>query len=396
MSAAVIASGVRTPIGKLLGALSPLSAVQLGSIVIAEALSRAEVKPDEVDQVYMGCVLQAGLGLNPARQAALAAGAPDDTPAVTVNKVCGSGLEAVVLAERLVRAGDAEIVVAGGMESMSNAPYLLDRARQGYRMGDGRLVDSMIRDGLWDFGSDGHMAMTVEVLAEEYGISRDEQDAFSERSQRKCREAVEAGRLREEIAPVEVPQRKGPPRVVEADEFPRPDTTLEVLGRLRPAFKTGGTITAGNASGVNDGAAAVVVMSEAAAKARGLTPMAVIRSHACQGLAPERMGVAPVGAARRALERAGLSLEDMDLIELNEAFAAQTLAVGRELKWDLERVNVNGGAIALGHPIGASGARILVTLLYEMRRRKAARGVAALCIGGGEALAMVVERPEGE
>ncbi len=388
---AVIVGACRTAIGSFGGALAAVPAAQLGGTALREAVSRAGVEPGSVRDVIMGQVLQAGQGQHPARQAGFAAGLPVGTTAWSVNKMCGSGLQAVCLAAQAVRAGDAEVVAAGGMESMSRAPYLLDQARSGYRIGHGSLVDSMIRDGLWDVYNDCHMAVAVETLAKRYGIGRREQDEFAARSQARCADAQRGGRFDEETVPVAIPQRKGDPVPFRKDEFPKPATTVDILAGLKPAFSADGTVTAGNASGISDGAAAVVVMSAARAKAHGRKPLARIRSYATAGVEPILMGIGPVGAAHSALERAGLSIADIGLFELNEAFAAQSLAVLRELNCDPERVNVNGGAIALGHPIGASGARILVTLLYEMRRRSVRYGLAALCIGGGEGIAMVVE-----
>jgi acetyl-CoA C-acetyltransferase len=389
---AVIVSAVRTPIGGFNGALAGVPAPRLGAIAIAEALRRADVEPRDVDEVLMGNALSAGLGQNPARQAAIGAGLPDGVPAVTVNKVCGSGLKAVSLAAQAVILGDAEVVVAGGMENMSAAPYLLERARTGYRMGDGTLVDSMIRDGLWCAFEGCHMGVTAENVASEHEIGRADQDAFAAESQRRAAAAIAGGAFADEIVGVPVPQRRGDALTVLQDEFPRPDTTAEGLARLRAAFAEGGTVTAGNASGINDGAAATVVMSRARARALGCRPMAAIRGYAAVGVAPRLMGMGPVGAIRRAAERAGVEVDDLDLVELNEAFAAQSLAVIRELGLDPERTNVHGGAIALGHPIGASGARVLTTLLHEMGRREARLGLASLCIGGGQGIAMVVER----
>ena len=386
----VIAGAARTPIGTFGGAFAEVPATQLGATAIAEALKRARVSPEQVDEVLMGNVLSAGLGMNPARQASLAAGIPDSVPATTVNKVCGSGLKTVALAAGAIMLGDAEIVVAGGMEGMSSAPYLLPKARYGYRMGHGEIVDSMIKDGLWCALADCHMGSTAENVALEREISRADQDEFAVASQRKAAAAWETGAFAEEVVPVEVKQRKGAV-LVERDEHIRPDTTAEVLGGLRPAFASDGSVTAGNASGINDGGAAVVVMSRKKAEELGVQPLASIRSYASAAVPPRIMGIGPVPATRLALDRAGLSLGDIDLIEANEAFAAQSLAVGRELGWDWERVNVNGGAIALGHPIGASGCRILVTLLHEMKRRQAQRGLATLCIGGGQGIAMIVE-----
>ncbi len=388
---AVIVSAVRTPIGAFGGALAEVPAPRLGAVVIREALRRAGVAPEQVDEVIMGNVLQAGLGMNPARQAAMAAGLPETVPATTINKVCGSGLKAVVLAAQAVLTGDAEVVVAGGQENMSAAPYLLPKARFGYRMGHDQLLDSMILDGLWCAFADCHMGVTAENISERWEISRAEQDAFAAESQRRAAEAVRSGRFNDEIVPVEVPSRKGPV-VVSMDEHPRPDTTVERLAALRPAFKKDGSVTAGNASGINDGAAAVVVMSRRKAASLGIEPLATIRSWAAAGVDPAIMGIGPVPATRKALARADLDVRQLDLVEANEAFAAQSIAVQRELGLDPERLNVNGGAIALGHPIGASGARILVTLLHEMRRRVAHLGLATLCIGGGQGIAMVVSR----
>jgi acetyl-CoA C-acetyltransferase len=389
---AVIVSAVRTPIGSFGGTLATTPATKLGSIVIGEALGRAQLAPEQVDEVIFGCVLQAGLGQNVARQAALGAGLNQATPAMTINKVCGSGLKAVMLAAQAVMLGDAEVVVAGGTENMSLAPYLLENARYGYRMNDGVLVDSMIRDGLWCAFGDTHMGITAENIAEKYGISREEQDEFAAWSQNKAEQALAEDRFAAEIVPVSVPQRRGDPIVFAKDEYPRSGVTPASLARLRPAFKRDGTVTAGNASGINDGAAAVVVMSEAKAQELGLPILATIKAYATAGVAPEVMGLGPVPATRKALQRAGLELADLDLIEANEAFAAQALAVSRELGFDREKVNVNGGAIALGHPIGASGTRILVTLLYEMQRRDDKLGLATLCIGGGQGAALIVER----
>lgn len=392
MKKAVIVSAVRTPIGSFGGTLATTPATKLGSIVIGEALDRAQLAPEQVDEVIFGCVLQAGLGQNVARQAALGAGLNQATPAMTINKVCGSGLKAVMLAAQAVMLGDAEVVVAGGTENMSLAPYLLENARYGYRMNDGVLVDSMIRDGLWCAFGDTHMGITAENIAEKYGISREEQDEFAAWSQNKAEQALAEDRFAAEIVPVSVPQRRGDPIVFAKDEYPRSGVTPASLARLRPAFKRDGTVTAGNASGINDGAAAVVVMSEAKAQELGLPILATIKAYATAGVAPEVMGLGPVPATRKALQRAGLELADLDLIEANEAFAAQALAVSRELGFDREKVNVNGGAIALGHPIGASGTRILVTLLYEMQRRDDKLGLATLCIGGGQGAALIVER----
>ncbi|HLB27108.1 MAG TPA: acetyl-CoA C-acetyltransferase [Dehalococcoidia bacterium] len=390
MNEVVIAGAARTPIGTFGGSFAEVPATRLGAVAIAEALKRAGVKAEQVDEVLMGNVLSAGLGMNPARQAALAAGIPDSTPATSVNKVCGSGLKTVALAAGAIMLGDAEIVVAGGMEGMSSAPYLLPKARYGYRMGHGEVTDHMIKDGLWCSLEDCHMGVTAENIAQEREISRADQDAFSAASQQKAGHAWETGVFAEEVVPVEIQQRKGTV-VVDRDEHPRPDTTAEVLGGLRPAFAGDGSVTAGNASGINDGGAAVVVMSRKKADELGVKPLAAIRGYASAGVAPRVMGLGPLPATRNVLAKTGVSLDEIDLIEANEAFAAQSLAVGRELGWDWERVNVNGGAIALGHPIGASGTRILVTLLYEMKRRQAKRGLATLCIGGGQGISMIVE-----
>lgn len=388
----VIVSACRTAVGTLGGALSTVPAQELGATVIREALQRAGVPAEDVDEVILGHVLQGGAGQHPARRAALLAGLPLGVSAYAINKVCGSGLFSVCLADQAIRAGTASVVVAGGMESMSLAPYMLQRARTGYRMGHGELIDGMIKDGLWDVSNDIHMGNTAENVAEKYGITREEQDAFSAASQAKAGAAMQQGLFDEEIVPVEIPRRKKDPLIFKQDEFPRPDTTAETLSGLRPAFKKDGTVTAGNASGINDGAGAVVAMSRADAEQRGLTPLASIRAWATAGVDPAIMGVGPVPATKKALERAGLALDDLDLMEFNEAFAAQSLGCKRELNWDDSKVNVNGGAIAIGHPIGASGTRILVTLLHEMKRRDVRYGLATLCIGGGEGVALIVER----
>jgi acetyl-CoA C-acetyltransferase len=389
---AVIVSAVRTAIGSFQGMLSGIPAPELGSIVMQEALKRSGLRDDQVDEVIMGNVLQAGLGQNPARQAWLKAGYSQAVPATTINKVCGSGLKAVMLAAQAVRVGDADIVVAGGMENMSRAPHLLEGARSGLRLGHAELVDSMLRDGLWCAACDIHMGTTAENVAARYELTRAEQDAFAAASQHKAEQAIASGRFLDEIVPVTIPQRKGEPLQFVQDEFPRAGTTPEVLGRLRPAFRSDGTVTAGNASGINDGAAALVVMSAEKAEAMGLKPLAKIRGYASTALDPSVMGLGPVEAARKALNHSGVSIEDIDLFEMNEAFAAQSLAVERELGVPAEKLNVNGGAIALGHPIGASGARILVTLLHELEKRNGKLGLAALCIGGGQGVAMLVER----
>lgn len=392
MKEVVIASGVRTAVGKFGGTLLNVPAVDLGAVVIKEALKRANVKPEDVSEVIMGNVLQAGLGQNPARQAEIKAGIPVEVPAMTVNMVCGSGLRAVTLAAQAVMLGDADIVVAGGMENMSRAPYILNDARFGYRMNNGQLVDEMVYDGLTDVFNQYHMGITAENLAEKYGISREEQDEFAYRSQKLASEAISSGRFEDEIVPVIVPQKKGDPIEFKVDEHVRPNTTMEALAKLKPSFKKDGTVTAGNASGINDAAAAVVVMSKEKAEELGIKPLATIKSFGYAGVDPSIMGIGPVYATRKALEKANLTIDDMDLIEANEAFAAQSLAVAKELKFNMNKVNVNGGAIAIGHPIGASGCRILVTLLYEMQKRNSHTGLATLCIGGGMGIAMVVER----
>ncbi len=389
---AVIISAVRTPVGKFLGALKSLKATELGAIAVREAVKCAGVSPEDVDEVIMGCVIQAGLGQNPARQAALHGGLPNTVSAVTVNKVCGSGLKAIMMAAQGVQLGDTEVVVAGGMESMSNAPYLMPKAREGYRLGNGTLVDSVVNDGLWCSFDDQHMGCTGEVVSERFRVSREEQDEYSLNSHRKASAAIRSGKFRDEIIPVEVKQRKGPPVVFDTDEPVREDTSLESLGKLKPAFKEGGTVTAGNAPGLNDGASAVVVTSAERAKSLGIEPMARIVGQATSGIEPKLVMMAPVEAIKKLLKKTGWSLSDVDLIELNEAFAVQAVAITRELDLDPEKLNVNGGAVALGHAIGQSGSRILTTMLYEMKRRDAHRGIAALCLGGGNAVAMAVER----
>ncbi|MDT3252243.1 acetyl-CoA C-acetyltransferase [Serratia sp. root2] len=388
----VIVAATRTPVGSFHGALAPLTAVDLGTLVVKALLERSGVRPQQVDEVILGQVLTAGCGQNPARQTALNAGLPHSVPALTVNKVCGSGLKAIQLAVQAIRCGDAEAVIAGGQESMSQAPYLMNGARAGLRLGHAQLVDSVIHDGLWDAFNDYHMGITAENLAEKYAISREEQDRFALASQQKAQAAQQAGRFVQEITPVSVPKPKGEPQRVEHDEQPRGDTRLEGLARLRPAFRKEGTVTAGNASSLNDGAAAVLLMNAEKAAELRLPVLARIAGYAASGVDPAFMGIGPVPAARRCLEKAGWRLDEVDLIEANEAFAAQALAVGKELGWDTERVNVNGGAIALGHPIGASGCRILVTLLHEMQRREVNKGLAMLCIGGGQGVALAVER----
>ena len=391
MNDVVIASAARTPVGTFGGSFTDVPATKLGSVAIAEALRRAGVKPEDVDEVIMGLVISDGVGQGAARQAAMAAGIPVSSPATTINKVCGSGLKAVALAAQAVALGDADIMVAGGMESMSCAPYLLSKARYGYRMGNDALIDAMILEGLWCAFEDHHMGVWAENIAIEFEVSRRDQDELAAASHQKAARAWERGIFAEEVVPVEVPQRRGPPILVEKDEHIRPDTTVEKLATLRPAFKPDGTVTAGNASGINDGAAAVVLMSRQRAEALGKKPLASIRAYASAGVEPRITGMGPVPAVRKALAKSGLELKDIDLIEANEAFASQAVAVGRELGFDWERTNVNGGALALGHPIGASGARILTTLLYEMKRREAQRGLATLCIGGGMGIAMIVE-----
>lgn len=387
----VLAGACRTAIGTMGGTLSTTSSQELGAAVIRDALGRTGIKPEQVDFVYMGCVLQAGLGQNVARQASLKAGIPVETPAVTINVVCGSGLNSVNLAAQMIQCGDADIVVAGGTENMSLAPYLLKNARYGYRMNNGQLVDSMVNDALWDAFHDYHMGITAENVAERWGLTREELDRFAVHSQQKACGAIKTGRFKNEIVPVEIKKKKGT-IVFDVDEGPRPGTTVEGIARLRPAFKPDGVVTAANASSINDGAAAVVVMSEEKAKELGVKPMAAWVAGALAGVAPEIMGVGPVAATKKVMEKTGLSVDAFDLIEANEAFAAQSLAVARDLSFDMTKVNVNGGAIALGHPVGASGCRILVTLLHEMEKRGAKRGLATLCIGGGMGCATVVER----
>lgn len=392
MKQAVIVSAVRTPVGSFGKSLKDVPAVQLGVIALKEALRRIDLQPDQVDEVILGNVLQAGLGQNPARQVSINAGLPKEVPAFTINKVCASGLKSVFLAAQAVMTGDAEIVVSGGIENMSAAPFALNGARWGQRMGDGKLVDLMILDGLWDAFNGYHMGNTAENVSERFNVTREEQDEFALASQQKAEAAIKAGRFKDEIIPVPIPQRKGDPILFDTDEHPRLGTTLEALKKLPPAFKQGGAVTAGNASGINDGAAIIMVMSADKAASLGLKPMASIRSYASSGVDPAIMGMGPVRASQKALARAGWKAQDLDVIEANEAFAAQAIAVNREMGWDLSRVNHNGGAIALGHPIGASGARILTTLLYEMQKRDAKKGLATLCIGGGQGSAIVLER----
>jgi acetyl-CoA C-acetyltransferase len=390
----VIISGCRTAVGKFQGALADLSAPQLGAVVVREAVKRAGLSSDQIDECIMGNVLPAGLGQNPARQAAIFGGLSPATGAMTINKVCGSGLKAVALAAQAVQTENSSIVVAGGMESMTNAPYLLPQARKGYRLGNGKVIDSMVHDGLWDIYNDYHMGITGENVAEKYGITREEQDEFAVHSHRKAVAAMKECRFKSQIVPVEIPAKKkgDAPVLFEKDESPREDTTIEVLRSLKPAFKKDGTVTAGNAPGVNDGAAAVVVTSARRAKELGVQPMVRIVAQATSGVEPKWVMMAPVDAVKTIWEKTGWKNEDVDLYELNEAFSVQALGVMRELGLDLNKVNVNGGAVAIGHPIGASGARVLVTLIYEMTRRNAKRGIAALCLGGGNAVAMAVER----
>ncbi|MCM3125094.1 MULTISPECIES: acetyl-CoA C-acetyltransferase [unclassified Mesobacillus] len=387
----VIASAVRTATGAFGGAFSKVSAVDLGAAAIKAALEKANISADSVDEVIMGNVLQAGLGQNPARQAAMRAGLPETCPSMTINKLCGSGLKAVHLAYQAIAAGEADIVVAGGMENMSQAPFVLKGAREGFKMGDQKLVDTLLGDGLVCAFNDYHMGITAENLAEKYEISRNEQDAFAVKSQNRAEAAITSGRFKDEIVPVEVKQRKGDPIIVNQDEHPKFGSTLEKIGKLRPAFKKDGTVTAANASGINDGAAAVVVMSGKKAKELGVTPLVTIKANASAGVDPSIMGIGPVSAVKKALKKAEMELTDIDLVEANEAFAAQALSVMKELGMSEENVNVNGGAIALGHPIGASGARILVTLIHELKKREQKYGLATLCIGGGMGVATIIE-----
>lgn len=392
MKEVVIVSAVRTALGSFGGGLKDVPAVELGALVIKEAVKRAGIKPEDVQEVIMGNVLQAGLGQNPARQAVIKSGLPQEVSAFTINKVCGSGLRAVSLAAQMIKAGDADVVIAGGMENMSRAPYVLNDARWGQRMGNGQMVDEMINDGLWDAFNQYHMGVTAENIAEKWGLTREEQDQFALSSQLKAEAAIKEGKFKDEIVPVVIPQRKGEPKVFDTDEFPKFGSTIEKLGKLKPAFKKDGTVTAGNASGINDGAAAFVVMSAEKAQELGLTPLAKISSYGSAGLDPAIMGYGPFHATKVALEKANIAVQDLDLIEANEAFAAQSIAVAKDLGFDMEKVNVNGGAIALGHPIGASGARILVSLIHEMQKRDAKKGLATLCIGGGMGTAVIVER----
>ncbi len=392
MNHVVIVSATRTAVGKFGGSLKDFSPGQLGSVVLKDALKRVNVEPGEVEEVVMGNVLSAGHGQNVARQAAIGAGIPEEVPSFCVNKVCGSGLKSVVLGAQAIMLGDADVVLAGGVESMSMAPYALKKNRWGAKMGNDETVDLMIHDGLWDIFNNYHMGVTAENVAEKYKVTREQQDEFSAISQNKAEAAIKAGRFKEEIVQIAVPQPKGEPVLFDTDEFPRFGTTKDTLAKLKPAFKKDGTVTAGNASGINDGAASVLMMSEEKAIDLGLTPLATIRSYGLCGVPPELMGLGPICATRKAIEHAGIAASELDLIELNEAFASQSIAVTRELGLNPDRVNVNGGAIALGHPIGASGTRILVTLLHELRRRKGTYGLATLCIGGGQGIAMVVRR----
>ncbi|MBV7549721.1 acetyl-CoA C-acetyltransferase [Pseudomonas sp. PDM26] len=392
MQEVVIVAATRTAIGSFQGSLANVSAVDLGAAVIRQLLAQTGLDPAQVDEVIMGQVLTAGAGQNPARQAAIKAGLPFAVPAMTLNKVCGSGLKALHLGAQAIRCGDAEVIIAGGQENMSLANYVMPGARTGLRMGNGQIVDTMISDGLWDAFNDFHMGITAENLAEKYSLTREQQDAFAAASQQKAVAAIEAGRFVDEITPILIPQRKGDPLSFATDEQPRAGTTAESLGKLKPAFKKDGSVTAGNASSLNDGAAAVILMSAEKAKALGLPVLAKIAAYANAGVDPAIMGIGPVSATRRCLDKAGWSIDQLDLIEANEAFAAQSLAVAKDLEWDLNKVNVNGGAIAMGHPIGASGCRVLVTLLHEMLKRDAKKGLATLCIGGGQGVALALER----
>ena len=388
----VIVAAARTAVGSFNGSLAGISAADLGGIVIRDLLKKTNLAPEAIDEVILGQVLTASTGQNPARQAVIKAGLPQTTPALTINKVCGSGLKAVHLAAQAIKCGDADVIIAGGQENMSQAPHALPNSRNGQRMGDWQMTDTMIKDGLWCAFNDYHMGITAENVADRYEISRDEQDTFALRSQNLAEEAQAAGRFQEEIVPVEIPQRKGDPIVFQEDEFIRKGATIEGIQKVRPAFKKDGSVTAANASGINDGAAAVVVMSASKAKELGLTPLATVKAYASAGVDPAIMGTGPIPSTRKCLEKAGWTVGDLDLIEANEAFAAQALGVAKELQWDDSKVNVNGGAIAIGHPIGASGCRVLVTLLHEMKRRDAKKGLATLCIGGGLGVALAVER----
>lgn len=392
MREVVIASAARTPIGSYGGALKDVSAVELGRIAVVEAMNRAGIKPEMVEELIFGTVLQGGLGQNVARQVSIAANIPIEVPSMTLNKVCGSGLRAVSLAAQIIKAGDADIIVAGGCENMSMAPYVAPSVRWGARMGDTKLIDMMVYDGLTDVFNKYHMGITAENIVEQWGLTREELDDFSAKSQQKAEAAIKAGKFKDEIVPVSIPQRKGDPVVFDTDEFPKYGCTAEGLGKLRPAFKKDGVVTAANSSGINDGGAALVVMSKEKADELGIKPLATIKSYASAGVDPTIMGIGPVPSSQKALEKAKLSVKDLDLVEANEAFAAQSVAVGKELGFDADKLNVNGGAIALGHPIGASGARVLITLLYEMQKRDSKYGLATLCIGGGQGTALIVER----
>ncbi|WP_325985248.1 acetyl-CoA C-acetyltransferase [Pseudomonas protegens] len=392
MQDVVIVAATRTAVGSFQGSLANIPAVDLGAAVIRQLLAQTGIDPAQVDEVLMGQVLTAGAGQNPARQAAIKAGLPHAVPAMTLNKVCGSGLKALHLGAQAIRCGDAEVIIAGGQENMSLSNYVLPGARTGLRMGHSQMIDSMISDGLWDAFNDYHMGITAENLVEKYGISREAQDAFAAASQHKAAAAIEAGRFVDEITPIQIPQRKGDPLIFATDEQPRPGTTAEALAKLKPAFKKDGSVTAGNASALNDGAAAVMLMSASKARALGLPVLEKIAAYANAGVDPAIMGIGPVSATRRCLDKAGWTLDQLDLIEANEAFAAQSLSVAKELEWDASKVNVNGGAIAIGHPIGASGCRVLVTLLHEMIKRDAKKGLATLCIGGGQGVALAIER----
>jgi len=392
MREVVIVSAARTAIGNYGGSLAGFSAVDLGVIAAKEAINRAGIKPTDVDETIVGNILSAGQGQNIARQISVLAGIPETSPAMTINKLCGSGLRSVSMAAQFIMLGDADVILAGGTESMSNAPYLLEKARFGYRMGHGELTDSMIKDGLTDAFNNFHMGITAENIADQWQLSREEQDIFAANSQQKTEKALQEGRFKEEIVPVEIPQRKGDPIIFDTDEYPKQGITVDKLAKLRPAFKKDGTVTAGNASGLNDGAAMIVIMSAGKAKELGVKPIARIVSYANAALDPKIMGYGPVPATRAALQKAGMTIADIDLVEANEAFAAQSLAVAKDLELDMEKVNVNGGAIALGHPIGASGARILTTLLYEMKKRNAKTGLATLCIGGGQGTSLIIEK----
>jgi len=392
MKEVVIVSAARTAVGSFGGSLSKLSAAEIGAVAAKEAIKRAGIDPAIIDEAIIGNVISAGLGQNVGRQVALKAGLKEESTAISINKVCGSGIKAVTLAAQAIKSGDADVILCGGTESMSNSPYVLPTSRWGQRMGDSTMVDTMIKDGLWDAFYDYHMGVTAENIAEKWGLTREMQDEFALSSQLKAEKAVKEGRFKDEIVPVEIPQRKGDPIVFDTDEFPKFGSTIEKLGKLKPAFKKGGTVTAGNASGINDGAAMFIVMSKEKAEQLGVNYLATIKSYASAGLDPQIMGYGPFEATSKALSKAGLTVEDLDLIEANEAFAAQSLAVAKDLKFDMNKVNVNGGAIAIGHPVGASGARILTTLIYEMIKRDNKKGLATLCIGGGQGIAIVIER----